>query len=330
MARSVQAAPSEQLVLEWLELLYQGDRVALGRLLTLVENQAPLAPMIYQAISNRLGQAQVVGFTGPPGAGKSTLVSAYAAELRRCGVTVGVVAIDPSSPFSGGAILGDRLRMRAHAEDPGVFVRSVASRGYLGGLSATAFRVIDLMDAAGREVILVETVGAGQSEVDIVHLADTNVVVTVPGYGDEIQAIKAGILEIADIVVVNKMDLGPSLAEATASQLSAGVAVATADRVPPVLCTSAQSGVGVAALAQAIEAYRSQPGVSGRVSEGRSFQALVAVTVQRLRAELLAASDGQLDQISADFSQGVITPDEAFRQALAAVAAAPPATDKSS
>jgi LAO/AO transport system kinase len=188
---------------DWIEHLLAGDRAALARAITAVENETAEAPLVLKAIRPALGRASVVGFTGAPGAGKSTLVSAYVAELRRRNLGVGVVAVDPSSPITGGALLGDRIRMTAHATDPGVFIRSLASRGHLGGLSRTASRVIDVMDAAGKDVVLVETVGAGQSEVEIADVADVRVVVLAPGLGDEIQAIKAGILEIADILVVN-------------------------------------------------------------------------------------------------------------------------------
>ena len=315
MPKTPQRGPSEQQVLQWLGLLYQGDRVALGRLLTLVEGQSSLAPLIYAQVADRLGGAQVVGFTGPPGAGKSTLVSAYAGALRKRGATVGILAVDPSSPYSGGAILGDRLRMREHAEDPGVFVRSVASQGYLGGLSVTAFRAIDLMDAAGREVILVETVGTGQSEVDIVHLADTNVVVTVPGYGDEIQAIKAGILEIADITVVNKADQSEALAETTAHQLQSRVGGGSG-RSPRVLQVSALQGTGIEALVDAVTAHASD---SGRRpgAQSRARQALAGATIQRIRGLLMQGDSPQLDAISRDFISGKTGVDDAIQQVIA-------------
>lgn len=191
----------------WLDDLLAGDRGALARALTEVENELPEARAVIAACAPRLGHAVVVGVTGAPGAGKSTLVGAYVSVLRGAGKTVGVIAVDPSSPFNGGALLGDRIRMAEHAGDPGVFVRSLAARGHLGGLSRTASRAIDVMDAAGFDLVVVETVGVGQSEIEIAEFADVRVVVWLPGGGDEIQAAKAGVLEIADLIVVNKADL---------------------------------------------------------------------------------------------------------------------------
>jgi LAO/AO transport system kinase len=171
-----------------------------------VENDAPEARGVLRAARALTGHALVVGVTGAPGAGKSTLVGAYVAELRRRDLSVGVLAVDPSSPLTGGALLGDRIRMLTHAGDPGVFVRSLASRGHLGGLARSAGAVVDVMDAAGRDVVVVETVGVGQSEIEVTDLADIRVVVWAPGAGDDVQAAKAGILEIADVLVVNKAD----------------------------------------------------------------------------------------------------------------------------
>jgi LAO/AO transport system kinase len=169
--------------------LRAGERVALARAITAVENETAGAAGILRAIQPHLGHARVHGFTGPPGAGKSTLVDAYITELRKRGLSVGVIAVDPSSPISGGAILGDRVRMTSHGLDPEVFVRSIAARGHLGGLSATTAFVVDVMDAAGKDVIVIETVGAGQSEVEVAQVADTKVVVCAPGAGDDVQAI---------------------------------------------------------------------------------------------------------------------------------------------
>ena len=183
-----------------------------------MERGGAAADLIYRRICPRVGRATVIGFTGPPGAGKSTLIDAYIAALRTRGHSVAVAAVDPSSPISGGAVLGDRMRMRRHAEDSGVFIRSVASHGHLGGLSESIHRIVDAMDAAGRDFIIIETVGTGQSEVEVVEIADMCVVVNAPNMGDEVQAMKAGILEIADVLVVNKADL--PLAQRTTKQLT--------------------------------------------------------------------------------------------------------------
>ncbi len=192
--------------MELVEEALSGNRRALARLISQVEDNNSLAAQARSAIYTHTGHARVVGITGSPGTGKSTLASELAKVYRRAGQTVGIVAIDPTSPFTGGAILGDRIRMRDLAGDPGVFIRSMATRGSLGGLARATADVMQILDAAGYDVILVETVGAGQSEVDIARTADTTIVVEAPGLGDEVQAIKAGILEIADVLVVNKAD----------------------------------------------------------------------------------------------------------------------------
>src|SRR6266566_3187961 len=235
-----------------------GDRRALARLLTLIENgdQATrdLLPKIFAATRG----AHLVGITGPPGAGKSTLVTALAHEYRRRGRRVGIVAVDPSSPYTGGAIMGDRIRMMEHAADRDVFMRSMASRGELGGIAAATWLVAAALDAAGYDPVLVETVGAGQAELEIARLAETTVVVEVPEMGDEIQAIKAGLLEVADVVAVNKADR-PG-AERSARQLRAMLAGAGGRFAapPPILLTTATTRQGIAALADAIDADRTR------------------------------------------------------------------------
>jgi LAO/AO transport system kinase len=302
---------------EWLDRLFAGDRSALARALVAVESEGDAAAPVLRAIYPRLGRARVVGVTGAPGAGKSTLVSAYVAELRRRGRTVGVVAVDPSSPLSGGAILGDRIRMTAHSGDPGVFVRSLSSGGQLGGLSRVASRVIDVMDAAGRDVVLVETVGAGQSEVEIAEIADTKIVVAAPGLGDEIQALKAGILEIADILVVNKADLPQ--ARRAATQLEAALAhVDSRDWQCPVLRASAISGEGIAALADAVERHGAvvRHG-TGRADPRKRVQRLLAgLAAERARAAVGGCENEAMTELCEALLKGEIGFDEAARRAL--------------
>ena len=228
-----------------------GERRAISRAVTELERLSAAAPRLLQAMQPHLGHALVVGFTGPPGAGKSTLVNTYTGLVRGQGRTVGIIAVDPSSPVSGGAILGDRIRMTATLDDDGVFMRSLASRGHLGGLSPAAVRVIDALDAAGKDLILIETVGTGQSEIDVAEVADVRVLVTAPGLGDDIQAMKAGLIEIADIMVVNKADREG--ADRTAHQLKSALSLRPHDRIQvPVLKTAATTGEGIEALGLAI------------------------------------------------------------------------------
>lgn len=296
------AEPTESLAAR----LLAGERAALARALNLIDRDAARAGALFAALRHALGRARVIGFTGSPGAGKSTLVSAVTSDMRTRGRTVGIVAVDPSSPLTGGAILGDRIRMGAHAEDQGVFVRSLAARGHLGGLSADTVRAVDLMDAAGFDRILVETVGAGQSEVEIAGLADIRIVVLAPGQGDEIQAIKAGILEIADILVVNKADL-PS-ADLAAKQLAAMAALSATK--PLVLKTSAQSRDGVAALVDEIEARAAQGTAKG--PEARARLAIAALATEALRRAL-----GDVDALAKKVARGEIEPAEAAARVLA-------------
>jgi LAO/AO transport system kinase len=188
------------------ERVLTGDPRAIARAISLIENESPAGAEVVRDIYPRTGRAYVIGVTGPPGAGKSTLVDRMTTELRGRGQTVGIVAVDPTSPFSGGALLGDRVRMGAHFGDDGVFIRSMATRGHLGGLARATSDVALVLDAAGKDIVMIETVGVGQDEVDIVRTADISIVVLVPGTGDEVQALKAGIMEIADIFVINKAD----------------------------------------------------------------------------------------------------------------------------
>jgi LAO/AO transport system ATPase len=240
------------------------SRPALARAITLIENDRPGAAELMAAFARHTGRAHVVGITGAPGAGKSTLINALIGEWTRRGKRVAIIAVDPSSPISGGSILGDRLRMDEHGSHEEVFIRSVSSRGHLGGLSLHTGRIIDAFDAAGFDVVIVETVGAGQSEVEIRRFADSNIVVCPPGLGDDVQAIKAGILEIADLLVVNKADL--PLAERTALDLTAAVQLRHRQGPPvKVLKTVATSGDGVAALVDAIAEHGTATGIGKRL-----------------------------------------------------------------
>ena len=300
----------------WMDRLFAGERGALARSITWVENQTAKGAQVLGAIQQRVGRAVVVGFTGPPGAGKSTLVSAYVRELRARDRTVGVVAVDPSSPFSGGAILGDRIRMGEHTNDPGVFVRSVASRGHLGGLSLTAARIVDVMDASGHDVIVVETVGAGQSEYEVAEVADTKVVITTPGYGDDIQAVKAGILEIADILVVNKSDMAH--ADQTVAQLISMLQIsAHNDWATPVLKTVATTGEGVVELVDAVDAHGAAAHDAHKVGPvARTRRLIASMASDRLRKRLADSSDPELNSLCEAVARGELDFDSAVEQAI--------------
>ena len=239
------------------ERVSAGDPRAMARAISLIEDEAAEGADLVREIYPRTGHAYLVGVTGPPGAGKSTLVDRLTADIRRTGQTVGIVAVDPTSPFSGGAVLGDRLRMQSHAADEGVFIRSMATRGHLGGLARATGDAALVLDAAGKDVIVIETVGVGQDEVDIVRTADVSIVTLVPGTGDEVQALKAGIMEIADIFVVNKSDRegADRLVAAVDANLSLAMFATDAWR-PPVLKTMATAGKGVAELLETIWAFK--------------------------------------------------------------------------
>lgn len=266
------------------ERLLRGDRRALGRVLSQVENQTAAGRAALRILYPYTGRAHYVGVTGAAGCGKSTLVAVLAKELRRRAKTVGIVAVDPTSPFTHGAILGDRVRMQELTADPNIFIRSMATRGALGGVAATTNDVVAVLDAAGKDVILVETVGAGQDEVAVAATAHTTMVINTPGTGDDIQALKAGILEIADILVVNKADL-PG-AERLVGHLAALLSLApAAPWKPPILRTVATRDEGIAALADAVEEHRRHLEESARIQEHRRAQA---------RARLLAAAQSEL------------------------------------
>jgi GTPase len=271
-----------------------GDRRALARLLTAVENHTPVAEAALRRLYPEAGSAHLVGITGPPGAGKSTLVAALIAALREAGRSVAVVAVDPSSPITGGALLGDRVRMQAYASDDGVFIRSMASRGHAGGLSSTSAAAAAVLDAAGFDVVLLETVGTGQSEVEVAAAADTTVVLEAPEMGDEVQAIKAGLLEVADIVVVNKGDR-PG-AQRTAAQLRAmlvpSVGRGDADparrkpKRPEVIVTTALTGEGIPELLALLDRRKADGSGAAGARLVRATAQVDGILAQRIRDRL--------------------------------------------
>lgn len=294
--------------------LRQGDTRALGRALTLIENGGSEARELITLLSDSFGEAQIIGFTGPPGAGKSTLVDALIHEWRRAGRRVAVLAVDPVSPITGGAMLGDRTRMGAHSLDDEVFIRSVSARGHLGGLCAAALDMADVMDAAGWPLILIETVGAGQSETEIAQVADFSVVVSAPGLGDEVQALKAGILEIGDLLVVNKADRDD--ADETSKQLEAMLALrAGPKRDVPVKKVSASTGSGVTELKDALDYLLETSGASTREDRKRKRDARkLAITVLRIAGRVSAG----IPEVDVDAMRPEDL-DRAIRRSLAAL-----------
>ncbi len=275
-----------------------GERRALARAMSAVENETAAGRALLHELQPHLGRARVLGVTGPPGAGKSTLVSALIGAWLARGASVGVVAVDPSSPVSGGAILGDRIRMGEHQAHERVFIRSLAARGHGGGLSRTAARVVDLLDAAGYDQIIVETVGAGQSEVEVAEIADTRIVVCPPGLGDEVQALKAGILEIADILVVNKADLPQ--AERTERELLAMLSLHRYGAwTPQVVRTVATSGAGVMELAELIARHGAACAGQRRAHGGRVRRLIAASAADWLKRRIENLAGAEFEQLCA-------------------------------
>jgi LAO/AO transport system kinase len=302
-----------------LKRMRAGERRAISRAVTELERLSAAAPALLRVMEPYLGAAVVLGFTGPPGAGKSTLVNAYTRHVRSQRKSVGIIAVDPSSPVSGGAILGDRIRMTATLDDDGVFMRSLASRGHLGGLCPAAVRIIDALDAAGKELILIETVGTGQSEIDVAEVADVRVLVTAPGLGDDIQAMKSGLLEIADIMVVNKADREG--ADRAVHQLEAALALRPPDRGEvPVLKTTATSGAGIEALAVAIDdlaAVRLKEGPVAR-RRRRARYLIARAAADRLSKRVKEGGGAELDQLADAVLAGALTPEAAAARLLSA------------
>ncbi|GGW04244.1 MULTISPECIES: methylmalonyl Co-A mutase-associated GTPase MeaB [Streptomyces] len=303
----------------------EGRPRAVARLISLVEGASPQLREVMAALAPLTGGAYVVGLTGSPGVGKSTSTSALVSAYRRAGKRVGVLAVDPSSPFSGGALLGDRVRMSEHASDPGVYIRSMATRGHLGGLAWSAPQAIRVLDAAGCEVILVETVGVGQSEVEIASQADTSVVLLAPGMGDGIQAAKAGILEIGDLYVVNKADRDG--ADATARELNhmlgLGEARSAGDWRPPIVKTVAARGEGIDEVVEALEKHRAWMEEHGVLADRRRSRAArevetIAVTALRERIGDLHG-DRRLDALAERIVAGELDPYAASDELVASL-----------
>jgi GTPase len=301
-----------------------GDARALARVISLVEDRAPLLRSVLKDLARLAGRARVIGLTGPPGVGKSTVTGALVAAYRASGLRVAVLAVDPSSPFTGGALLGDRVRMQEHATDSGVFIRSMASRGHSGGLAAAAPQVLRALDAARFDVILIETVGVGQVEVEVASLADSVVVLVAPGSGDAIQAAKAGILEIGDVFVVNKADRPD--AQATVRDLRGMVALAQrreGEWKPPIVSTVAVSGEGIEELAGRLDEHRDWLAGSGererrRVAHARAEVTAIAFGVLRERIGGIPG-DSKLDWLASRVADGQIDPYSAADELVAAI-----------
>ncbi|MBI3447779.1 MAG: methylmalonyl Co-A mutase-associated GTPase MeaB [Acidobacteria bacterium] len=306
--------------------LLAGDVGAIARAISLLEDGSPGAHEILKAAHAKSGRAQLVGVTGAPGAGKSTLVDALAAAYRKAGRRVGIIAVDPTSAFSGGAVLGDRIRMQRHSADPDVFIRSMATRGHFGGLARATSDAADVLDAAGYDVVLIETVGVGQDEVEIVRAADCVLVVLVPGLGDDVQAIKAGLLEIADVYVLNKADReGVDRLESEISMMLS-LAADGAKRRPPIVRTVATEGTGVEPLVGAIQSAREAAESSGTAAERRRERSrfrLVELVRERILSWAVAdaAGAGALDAAAEAVYRREIDPYEAADRILGAFAA---------
>ncbi|HEV2964311.1 MAG TPA: methylmalonyl Co-A mutase-associated GTPase MeaB [Candidatus Angelobacter sp.] len=293
---------------DWVERIRAGEVRALARAISVIEDNTPEAAQLLKAIFPFSGKARVIGLTGAPGAGKSTLVDQLAREYRKQGRTVGIIAVDPTSPYTGGAILGDRIRMQSHHADSGIFIRSMATRGNLGGLARATTDVATALDASGKDVVLIETVGVGQDEVDIVRLADVTIVILVPGMGDDVQTIKAGIMEIADIFVINKSDReGAERVEREIRSMQS-LAVRSDHWTPPIVKTVATEGKGIDDLAVAISNYeqflqKQDLLLRKKISNWRErlTEMLRESLLERLLSERM--KEGDLSRLAADIAE---------------------------
>jgi len=297
-----------------IERLHRGQPRAIGQAITLCENDAVRRRDLIGRLFPDTGRAALIGVTGPPGAGKSTLVDRLAQHYRKSGERVGILAVDPTSPFSGGAILGDRIRMQSHYLDSGVFIRSMATRGSMGGLARATLDAVDVLDAAGFDRILVETVGAGQDEVDVVRGVDTVLVVTPPGLGDDIQAIKAGIMEIADVFVINKADRDDADRTARDLKMALGLAEGKAEGWrPPVLKTIASRAVGIAEVADAVAAHQGWLEQSGELADRRA--ASLRLRVENLLKERILDQADRIVGLDREMARAVAERTDPYRVA---------------
>jgi LAO/AO transport system kinase len=308
-----------------------GDHKALARAITLVESRDELADDVLRELFPHTGRARLIGVTGSPGAGKSSLIGALIRHVRGLDLTVGVVSVDPSSPFTSGALLGDRIRLADHFLDPDVFIRSMGTRGHLGGLAQATLQAALLLDAAGKQVIFLETVGTGQSEVEVIGIADTVLLVLMPGSGDAVQALKAGIMEIPDVIAVNKMD--QPAAKATFGDVRSVIALdPEVSRRPEVLFTDALRGEGVPELWTALERRRGELAADGRLDERRRRNLageVVAVATSRLRErlELMVGGDAEARALIEAVQQRDLDPLTAVERLLESMRDGSPATD---